>query len=87
MDGSILSRKRKRRPIILKLMLVTKYEQNITYWLGSQNTAQKVIEDLSNLRMAHDVFFTGFNQLFFPDGQVSKHLIVKIGCVDSRISG
>lgn len=52
-------------------MLVTNIDLDITYWLGSQNTAQKVIEDFSDFRVTHDIFFTGFDQLFFPNRQVS----------------
>jgi hypothetical protein len=54
------------------------YIFKITYGFVKKHTTQKVIEDFTDLRMAHDILFMALNELIFTHREVLKNLVIKI---------
>ena len=49
-----------------------------TYGFVQKNTAQEIVEHLTDLWVALHIFFMGLNKLVFTDREILKHLVIKV---------
>ena len=49
-----------------------------TYGFVQKNTAQEIVQHLTDLWVALHIFFMGLNKLVFTDREILKHLVIKV---------